>query len=1059
MSNTPQARTPTKQAIGYAPVRRRLLLSLQDALINNSSPPSRPHAEQSSPLSSCGNRTKKEVHGPSSEKRDVLLRAASASSDVASASRHQKSKEEKGDFLEVTATLASILIRPSQRAPVAAGGPDETESCTPTHTDPQGEQHSAKPSVLLPSSLLERSEAVVDSAQTHDWSPVPSHERAASLACSSAPSSPVSSGKHTGLVALNVGSRYSAAAKGSSGERGDVYAVPLTSVLEIGSSIVSIPITPNRSAPVHFFRPAKALRPATGAPIEEVAAADSDGNSADPGEGSKDVLRSGASAQVLRQGVELHLTPLHTPRVMNMSTTLNEKEVQEINAGGEDVAVADQCSPFDAPKTIAAAALEQRQVDHSQKYSPPPAPRGFPRTNIAIHAEDNLCTYAATVSPESSRSSPNVEPSPLCMHDRGERSLDPSSPRSTNMASPASPWKEDLCGIDHVFDIGKYTVGAIAGTPALQPQSAPPPLQESSNVVDDSLSPGGRPGTCKHVSPLSGPGVNTSYGCSDGGSTLESHQACRLTPGGRADVGDDGYGRSTSLNTTGSLEKYGREVVQPHQCRPARDVMTVEGLRIANVSSAVSLARNDSAPLGCEGIPTALPSHGHANNPICSRDDDRGLALEPSPALAAEFHHRALAAFMTACKEAWLPSTALTGLAQAFPHMYTPPSAAAQVSPTGAPVSEMSLLFQLYYSSPSEKAAERLVEIFFDTQRMRYLNWVHHLQFEFLYVRMVALPAVSMLEVYDRRLTCMRRDLCIRDAIKLFMLLLPRPRAPQAPSKRGIFAAFRMALHAVSGDRGNGRARMASAKRRGSSHASSQPQPSPSAAPLSATEEQGQHVPPRIEPLSASEHCYPARSTAPLCGVDPCAPGGCNTCSVKVAVSSPNGGAGDNCEEVLDDVRNAKDTKDSSREIGSCHGETPRPLKTVYRDYHLLAAKKARQGGAYSSAASSTGSWLPSLTGRRLHKVSGAPNTTERSDTDGDVFCAACGTSSSRCIFNRDKGMWRPKNVTLPDGRLCAEEWVPPHKCHRPLQPTTTKTADACFVNLYDAEALKDFVK
>lgn len=89
------------------------------------------------------------------------------------------------------------------------------------------------------------------------------------------------------------------------------------------------------------------------------------------------------------------------------------------------------------------------------------------------------------------------------------------------------------------------------------------------------------------------------------------------------------------------------------------------------------------------------------------------------------------------------------------------------------PCSGTEALFRLSPTLPVAKQTE-LLSAFVDDQLEMYDRQVHHLMFDVLYTRIVAIPATLMLERHERRLLCMRRDLYLRDAIDLFMLTAPK---------------------------------------------------------------------------------------------------------------------------------------------------------------------------------------------------------------------------------------------------------------------------------------------
>ncbi|AIN98704.1 hypothetical protein LPMP_240710 [Leishmania panamensis] len=1065
MPNTQQARTPTKNASGDAPARHWLVLSRRNVFDDNSSPPSRIQAVQPKSPSSRDSRSKKQ-RGQSTKKGAAGSTAPSASTFASSAGRHKDANGEEGNFLGAdTAPLASTPVRrsqssdedavPAECAPVVVEALQEAEACMPTRRVPRGQLYSAESSVLRCMSRQEHAETGVSTVQAHDRLPVPTHERAVSLSSSTLLSSAALSSEHVSGVAPNVDAMHpatvpsTAAAKNTLGQQVVAGTAANVNHIDSGDILAWPPVAPHQPLPMRFFRFSSPWWQDARTPNETAS------------EDSKVMIQSHARARGLHEEVSPCPTPPRTPYATSLCITpLENRDKEESSIDGEECAVADECSRLDVP-TTAGVAGERSQVSASLDHSPLHAVSVLPRINPALYATEELSTATAAGLSKSSPNSSTPPPIPPCLDNREEAAVEAIQLRHIDTANPPR-WRRGAPGDDGVFDVEKHTPDAVRGALPGRPQSAFLSLLKSGNATDSSLSPLGKPDPRKRVSPSSGQGPNSSYGCSDGGSTPEGCQTSRLTPYCDTEEEEDARGNPTSGSMTRPLEEGAQEAEQLHRHLPFEDVATAVWLPRLSLSSADSPVTSDAALLKYNNALAIRLSHVQADEPVYSQEEGWQSALQSSHTLLAEYQRSVLIAFMTACKAAWLPSIAVRGLEPVNTQAYTTPSIAEQAPAKGTTVSEVHLLFQLFCTSPSESTADRLVASFFATQQTRYMNWVLHLQFEHLYVRMVALQAVSMIEMHERWLTCMRRDLVIRDAIELFMLLAPPPQTPTAPTRRRIFSKFRMAIHTLSGGGdGNSGACTASAKRSGSVSARAQRKPSSSVAPLSATicqltadEERRHHLPPRIEPLFSLEQCNATHSTAYLS-----------------AVGSPEKhGAGDSYAADLSAVHKTVDATNVPRDRLERHLGTPCPLNSTYSNYCRLVAENSYSGAVTSS---SSGLRLPKLirstscTVPVTYKATGEtgmgwdktdPAEMERGDKGGLHRHKACSRPpSSRLQQHREQyKMKKSKDTVLPGGGLRAKTQVLPKRRNRTPPPPPT---DTDFVNLYDAEVLERFLK
>ncbi|KAG5478203.1 hypothetical protein CUR178_04917 [Leishmania enriettii] len=1091
MSNTLQARTPTKNASGEAPVRHWLLSSHRDAFAVDSSPPSRTNALQLKSPHSKGSQSTRQQRSRLVKNDAVKSPAPSDSICFFASGQHIDANGGEDDALGAdTTAFAYPTERASQSFDEDAASAQcvsavvapqrETEGCGPTQREPQEQWHPTEPSALRSASLLKRAEAAVDAMQTRSWSHMWAHERAALLSCSFHLPSPPPSSEHAHDVSGGIGAIDSAtvpsagASKNASGQRmGDSLAVNMND-FGTGCALAPLPAAPCGPLQARFFRSLKLLWQDAREPHEAATAAHNDRSSADTDENSNDANQSCGDARVLHEVVGPYVYPPPAPHIMRKNTTLQEKEDEKENSfGGEDGAFSDQRSRLDTQKT-AVVAFEQCQADASLESLPVPAVPVVPQIDAVLCAVEELSTVAVTVSPERSRGSLASPPIPPCADCGVESSVDAAPLPHVDTANPSALQRGDpgVVGGDDVRGVEPHTPDAVRGGPPRWLQSASPSSQESGKVINIS-SPAGLPDSRKRVSPLSGWLTSSSYGCSDGGRTLESRQARRPTLFCDTDEENDGRGCFVSRNLAKPLEEGAQEAENPHCRLSAEECVGLPGACLCNTNSTVA----SGAVLLRYSTPKARPSHVQADKPCCSRKDDWKSALEVSHALLAEYQRSVLTAFMTARKAAFLPSSALCRLAHVNTQTHTPASAAEEAPVAGPAVSEVRLLFHLYRTSPSESAAGVLLETFFAMQLTRYVNWVHHLQFEYLYVRMVALRVVPMMEVHERRLTCMRRDLGIRDAIEMFMLLAPRPHTPTASTKHRIFSSFRIALHALTGGGGgDARAKAASAKRSGSCSARAQHKSSLSPVLLSATvcrltaeEERRQQPPPRIEPLFASECCNATRPTTPVIYViNADSIGGRATCDAHAAASPVAHGGGAGYAEVVYVAREAVGVANLSCKKVERHHGAPRPPNETCSSYRQ---RVGTSNGGGAAALTLSGLCLPKLTRSAWRSISAVNKTAEETATAaddsglrhmqrrGEDDCTrrnARSLSSSLSQQRREHNRLKKGDIELPDGRLCAKERAQPKKRHRtsPRQPT-----DADFVDLHNAEVLQRFVK
>ncbi|KAK7194193.1 hypothetical protein NESM_000333200 [Novymonas esmeraldas] len=738
-----------------------------------------------------------------------------------------------------------------------------------------------------------------------------------------------------------------------------------------------LPVTPQRSAQVRFVRVAAPLRQGE----HEVGAAEAAAVVEEMAE------QDPRAPPVVHEGADGSAPPPRTPPLDGMHTSLHNADS---NGDGEG-------------RATVSALLQDSQTVRSPTVA---APRE-PRRRIAFFAlEEEASTGAATVSDEDSRGCLTLTPTSPCLASGASCVMGTASPPpEAEAARCAALSMEDGCG----SGVTARPPDAAAYVEPQQPQQQQQQQPRSASPLSPTCRPQSR--TCVSLSTGRGPS-GSSGGCSDSGNTPESHPTRRSTPCGAADRDDDGE----------------------------------DGPRDGSPTVETAAAPTTAPATPAEGSP---PSISATRAPIVAAlcpaytrgEDPRWASVLPcGDALLAEHQSSVLTTFMAACGAAWLPPTTLSGLVHVNAAAYVPPSAAEQAETRGAADSELRVLFRMYRTSPSEAAAAQLCATYFAVQLSRYDNWARHLAFELLYVHTVAVRVMRMLELHERRLTCMRRDLGVRDAIELFVLLAPRPRAPTASAGRGVLSAFRMALHALGGRDSVG---TNEAVTRGSGSCSTRAPPLSAVTALSATtcqptqeEERRQHCPPRVEPLFASEQCGTGRPTPAAVG------------DAELDARVTHGGP---VEEPLAarEVIGAMPPRESlERQRG-----TPRPLNKTYADYYRLVAEKSSGG-----ASGSSGSWLPRLT-RTASRSTAAPAKSaapvQGSAAPSPVSSRPDG-SDAASLSNVAGGARRGTDTVLSGGRLRAKERVPMKKRRRTPPPPPTESD---FINLHDAEALERYIK
>jgi hypothetical protein len=645
--------------------------------------------------------------------------------------------------------------------------------------------------------------------------------------------------------------------------------------------------------------------------------------------------------------------------------------------------------------------------------------------------------------------------------------------------------------------------------------------------------------SAKWVSLSSGRGQSSSYGCTEGMNSPASHQTRTSTPqreeeeAGSDDVTAGMYRRSTSpvvvvaaavvATTATSLSHTPPRTTNVVSNNDDSSELVVVPLKHVHVRSRkLNKATDDEAWL--EGRSTAAEYHAEF---VHTRRDVQHIvwqsALASLEALVEEYQVSLLATAMKEFREAWLPATPPTGLHHVNAAALLPPpyvarpktkmralyasAASAACSTNGlvetvvdghcARESELSLLFRLFTNAPSRRGKARLVQMYFIRHLQRYVNWVNHLHFEFLYVRLVAVRAMQMLEMHERRLTCMRRDLGIRDRIELFTLLAPRPRAPTLSTGRGVFSAFRMALHSLGGGDRQQRSRTSSssAKNKDNSsrgkptHAtSSHPPPTrttPAAhsgrPPVQATKKDSAvaleaEVPTAssVEPLFASERCRSGKYAVPVVcelaarpigapgqvGVLPCSSssgGGCSS-SGRAAEKRDDEGTEEAAAPVVREV--LKDA-DPPLESSNRHRGTPRPLNKTYSNYYKLVAEKKSNPPSLL-----TDIHLPQLrrtasrTSSTSRRASADKGDSARERKEGAEGCGEKISKLGRLFLSSQprkpsRSPRRQKDKTRKDGGIRAKERVASKPRNRTPPPPPT---EADFVDLRDETALRRFM-
>ncbi|GET88911.1 hypothetical protein, conserved [Leishmania tarentolae] len=1073
MPNMHQVRAPTTSVSGGAPVRHWLLVGNCNAFTDDFSSPSRTQTIEPGPPSNSVDKSKKEQCGQSPDKAVTESTAPFTCRCTFSGGRYKDANEGAGNVSGVgTVPLTSTPGRPSQNpdedaasaqcASEVVAAPHKMEACTPTPKETRRPHPSAELSGAPLTLSREQAEDGVDAVQMRDPSHVPARERAALL-------SPLLSllappGEHVGGVDRSTGAMRPApvrvtASENAFGQQADARTSANTSDSSTDCVFACAPETPHRPTQARFFRSLMPRWQGARTPDQAPLKGNNDEGSVDTQGDSKKVTQWRTPGWVLREETGSCAIPPPIQPAVSTSSPVREKGEEGSGVSGEDCADPDECDCLDTPTTTGVV-RKQCQGNASLEHSSLSAVSILPRPNATHYAAEDLSSAAAIEPFKSNCGSPISSSIPPHPNSSEESTSDTTPLRHSHTANPAL-WRTGSSGHGHEGGLCAAELHTPDAARALPPllQSASPSLQENGDPISRSLSPAVRSDACKRVPPSSGRGPSSSYGCSDGSSTLEGHRTRRRTSYGDTDEDDDSRGISASQNITRPLEESAQEAEQLHRRLPTDSVVAVAELPGVCLSSTDYVVTSDAALQHYYGDLAVLSSPSQRENAACLPEADWRSALQFSYTLLAEYQRSVLTALMTACTAAWLPPKALCTLGHVSANAYTLPRVVEHVPAVGIAVPEVHLLFQLYCTTPSESAADGLIELFFATQLARYVNWVHHLLFYYMYARMVALRAVSMMELHERRLICMQRDLGIRDAIELFMLLAPHPRAPKVSTGRRVFSTFRMALYALSGGGGGGDAGVttALAKSSGSSSTRTQHKLSPPSTPrcvpgcqLIADVELGQRRPPPVEPLFASETWNADRAA----------------CDVSAVTARTNHKAGGSLGDALNAERKVAGATNSPRERPEHHSGTQ----------HLLCTTDPNECGPVAARSSGGGisSLFPALRLPKLirstprttsvaHMTSKATGTvaaqTSRSRTmrrDKDDLSQNCRSlASSRSQNGYQLSKQNCKDVALLNGGLRAREKQPPRKLSR----ASASPTDADFVNLRDAQVLKRFVK
>ncbi|KPA79091.1 hypothetical protein ABB37_05616 [Leptomonas pyrrhocoris] len=635
-------------------------------------------------------------------------------------------------------------------------------------------------------------------------------------------------------------------------------------------------------------------------------------------------------------------------------------------------------------------------------------------------------------------------------------------------------------------------------------------------------------GTAKHVSMSSGRGQNSSYGCTEGMNSPASLKTRQSTPQIEEEEFNDREAAGRCSNSPVVVAPSQEATVNPAEVliesnpHPAAVVVPLDVVHVR--IQGPLLAAETAEWMECQSqeaqYRTPLePTRAEARRRLWKS------ALSSVESLVAEYQESLLATVMKAFGDAWLPPTPPTGLhhvnsAALLKPPYAPRNRAKTLVPPPPPPlpgsvpvpgrgsactfpvkglnemlvieqevreSELSFLFQLYLASPSETARVGLMKEFFRHQHQRHVNWINHLMFEVLYVRMVAVRAMQMLEMHERRLTCMRRDVGIRDKIELFVLLAPRPRAPTLAASRGVFSAFRMVLHALTGNNsGQSRSRTNGSAKKDSSNssihaptaASRRPPPPPPPPPALAaaasslqrsslqtkkgdTATRTAGVVGNLEPLFATERCGSGKYSVPVvCELTsrPASARGRGASSSAASTEADKDSEDDNDDDAaMPTVREVTEETEPFREPVDGNRGAPRPLNKTYSDYYKMIAEKSTRPSLFSDI------HLPLLrrTGSRTSAAAFRRASKDKSD-DGEAKTedAAHGEKVGKLDRLLSRKSSRPprqqKDREFSDGRLRAREIIAAKQ--RTRTPPRTPT-EAEFVDLRDEEVLRRFVR
>ena len=755
------------------------------------------------------------------------------------------------------------------------------------------------------------------------------------------------------------------------------------------------------------------------------------------------------------------------------------------------------------PKTVAVCPTEEKAVAEAS---------AFPLPDSDAELDADTCSDTTTSTSLSANSS--FSDSRTCSSSSSNTNATlhrVSTAAPTSMRSPSSSTKQNSRGDSHAMP--SAPASANTSTVERQEREVEPAVSLSpahTEAGDEETADA----AAKRTSLSINRGHSSSYGCTEGINSPASHGTRRSTPRiEEAEVKDDedvhsatDNRRSTSPVVVSPSAEF--TIAQPSdvhlEASPAEaaKVMVVR-LEDVHVRLRKSVIVHEEMEAWMERQSCVAVCGGELQS---MQDEDRSRmwssALASLETLVTEYEANLLRCVMKAFSEAWLPTTPLTGLCHVnSAALLKPPyarivkrkgakalapsrSAASRRLPPPAPPfsefahdglqetavdghlvqeSEMSFLFRLYVVAPSQAARERLCQVYFSRQLQRYHNWVHHLEFEFLYMRMVAIRAIFMLEMHERRLTCMRRDLGIRDCIELFVLLAPRPRAPTVSASRTVFSAFRMAFHAIGGDHQHRSDTKHTATTRPPSSPPQRQKPAPKTRAATATSSRRSllQAPTEAPLLFTSERCGSGKYAVPVvCELaerpaEPRAAHPCNGSRGTVGRTEQTERKEQNGAGAPSELREITREADPPRESAERHCGTPRPLNKTYSNYYKMVAEKKSHAPPLALLADVH---LPQL----LRTTSRAASSSRRASTSksdeeeketGDARRDEKVRKTGRFFSQKPKqSPRRHKDQVLKDGRLRAKEKVASTKRTRtPPRPPT----EADFVNLCDDGALR----